>query len=95
MSEREIKLIISDTIKDEFKKLILPSGNPPHFELLTRKESAAFLGISHPTMYKLIKQGLLTPRRLGTIIRFEKSDLEKAFGHVNNLKGKGSQGKKI
>ena len=86
-----MKSFLSETIRDEFKKLVLPTNNPQSFELLTRKESADFLGISLPTLHKLIRQGFIKQRRSGTVIRFERADLESAFSQVNNLRGKGGK----
>lgn len=95
MSEKDMQSFISETIQKEFKKLVLPENNTQDFELLTRKESCSYLGISQPTLYKLQREGFISPRIVGSIIRFAKSDLEKAFGQVNNLKGRGGKNEKF
>lgn len=75
LSAQEIKSLISDTIKEELKKIQIPSEPKKEVDLLTRKEAAAFLGVSLPTLYKLIKQQLIKPKILGTLIRFDKNEL--------------------
>lgn len=45
-------------------------------ELLTKKEAAKFLGISAPTLDKLIEDGVVTSHRLGGSIRLKKHELE-------------------
>jgi excisionase family DNA binding protein len=44
---------------------------------LSRKQSAAYLGISLPTIGRHIKHGLIPYRRIGKFIRIAQSDLDK------------------
>lgn len=45
-------------------------------ELLTDKEAAEFLRVSHQTMWRLRKSGKLPHVRLATKLLYRKSDLE-------------------
>lgn len=44
-------------------------------ELLTRKEAAEMVGVTPHTIYRWEQQQMLTPERLGGIVRYHKSQL--------------------
>lgn len=88
MTEKDLRSILADTIKEHIQKIESSPEKFQEVEFLTRKEAASLLSISLPTLSKLVKQGLITSRKLGSVIRFEKSHLEKAFNDVNNMKGR-------
>jgi len=48
-------------------------------ELLTRKQAAAFLGVTLPTLHKWTLSGRVKGRRIGSRVRYYQSDLEKAL----------------
>lgn len=58
-------------------------------ELLTRKETALYLGISFPTLRHYTQTGRLTSYRLGTRVRYKRSEVETVFTKVNAAKYKG------
>ena len=45
-------------------------------EWLGTKEALRFLGITQPTLYRLIDSGSLVGYKIGRVIRFRRSDLE-------------------
>jgi excisionase family DNA binding protein len=57
---------------------------PIRKELKTRKEAAAFLGITLPTLHKMTHDGRIQGRRIGSRIRFYQSDLEKALKAIKS-----------
>jgi len=57
---------------------------PNRKELKTRKEAAAFLGITLPTLHKMTHDGRIQGRRIGSRIRFYQSDLEKALKTIKS-----------
>lgn len=46
-------------------------------DVMTAKQAAEYLGISKPTMYKLLKKRKIPARRLGKQWRISKAALEK------------------
>jgi excisionase family DNA binding protein len=54
-------------------------------DVLTSKEAAAFLRITTRTLYRLAKAGIIPSARIGTIWRFNRTDLE------NYVRAMGSQ----
>lgn len=50
---------------------------------LTRQQTADFLQISLPTLHQYTKEGLINSFRIGSKIRYKKSDIEKAMQERN------------
>lgn len=50
---------------------------------LTRQQTADFLQISLPTLHQYTKDGLISSFRIGSKIRYKKSDIEKAMQERN------------
>lgn len=92
LSGQEIKLLISDAIKEEFKKITPPSEPTKDMVLLSKKEAAKFLSISLTTLSTYVKQDLIRPWTLGPLIRFSKDELEKCL-KSNSLKNRRSHGR--
>ncbi|MEM9982370.1 MAG: helix-turn-helix domain-containing protein, partial [Bacteroidota bacterium] len=55
-------------------------------EYLTRKQVAALLGISLPTLHKWTKQGTIQAYRLGANIRYKQADVHAALENIRYLK---------
>jgi excisionase family DNA binding protein len=62
----------------------MANPEPTKKELKTRKEAAAFLGITLPTLHKMTHDGRIQGRRIGSRIRFYQSDLEKALKAIKS-----------
>jgi excisionase family DNA binding protein len=50
---------------------------------LTRQQAADFLQMSLPTLHQYTKDGLINSFRIGSKIRYKKSDIEKAMQERN------------
>ena len=59
-------------------------------EYLTRKEVAALLRISIPTLHELIKTGKLKGYRIGGRVLFNKSEVEESLEEIESQKYKRS-----
>lgn len=80
-TEEELKTVISDCIKKEFQYFTPPQ--PPiqsdSEELLTSKQSAKLYGVSLPTLHKWKTEGRVKSYRIGTRVRFKRSELLSAL----------------
>lgn len=83
VSATELKELISQTVREEFKTLHQPQ---PETELLTRKNVADILGISLVTLGDWTKRGLIPALRIGTRIRYKKADVMEALNQVETIK---------
>lgn len=56
--------------------------------ILSRTEAAKFLGITLPTLHKYTQNGILKGYRLGTMVKYKRSDLLNSLEEINgNKKG--------
>ena len=62
--------------------------------LVSRKEAAALLGVSHGTMTNLVRAGELAPVRVGVRTLFRRRDL-KAFSERNHHRTKPRKSTKL
>jgi excisionase family DNA binding protein len=85
----QLKTVISDTIRIELSRRL---DNEPQArtqtELLTRKETASFLGISLPTLLDYTKMGKVVGYRIGTRVRYKRAELEQALNEIKSIKAK-------
>ena len=54
---------------------------------LTRDEAATYLGISKPSLDRIVKRGLLTPCRVLRRPLFTKDQLDALLNETNQMKG--------
>ena len=73
LTAEELQNLIRSTIREELR-LILPKKGDPKY--LTRKEVAAFLKISLPTLHEYTKAGIVNGFRIGTRILYKMEDIE-------------------
>ena len=81
LNRREIKELISEVIKEHFKKypdLLQPSSSPDR-KFWTRSETAARLSITLPTLYEWTKMGKLKSYKIGRRILYKPEEVEKAL----------------
>lgn len=78
----DLKSIISEVIKSEIK---LPPPVQPN-EYKTRKETAAILGISLPTLNEYTKKGILVGYRIGSRVRYKTAQIDEALKQIQSLK---------
>lgn len=81
-----IEGIIAKAIRRELVEAMKAEQAPDPDELLTRKEAAGYLGISLPTLHDYSQRGIVTAYRLGTRVRYRRSDLYNALHKVEAAK---------
>ena len=72
ISIAELQELIAASVQKELSKL--PLGQEPD-ELLDRKQAAAALGITLPTLREYTRLGILQGYRLGTRVRYKRREL--------------------
>ena len=55
----------------------------PDDELLTRRQTAEYLGISLPTLWAWTNKGIIKGYRIGNKVRYKKADVLKALQQMN------------
>ena len=80
----ELTNLISNTIRQELK-LIIPESKTtePEPDFITRQETAKILGISLPTLNNWSKRSIILSYRIGTRIRYKKSEVLNSVKNVN------------
>ena len=73
LTKEEIKQII----KEEISSALASQGPNAVDELLTRKDTAKYLGVTMPTLNSWEKKGYIKAKRLGSRVYFYKSKLLK------------------
>ena len=80
LSIEDLKSEISEAVKLEIQKALTKSpSETPMFELLTRAESAAILGVSLATLDTWKRTGKIKGYRIASRVRFKKNELEAAL----------------
>ena len=79
----EIEETIRKVIREELNKIVIPKDDT---ELLTRSEVAEILGITLPTLNVWSKYGKIPSYRIGTRVRYKKSEVMEALNKVTTLK---------
>lgn len=75
-----LELSIRTIVDNAFKKYYQKKNTPKQIEWLTRKEAAAFLGVSLVTIHDWSNnKQILKPYKISNRIRFKKSDIEDAL----------------
>jgi len=77
----DIKAMISELLDEKLDNLkeSQPSKSKEPVKYLTRKETAAKLRISLPTLADWTRQGLIKSKRIGSRILYDISDVESAI----------------
>lgn len=83
----ELKETFSEVVKKEFE--IFSKQNPKSDEdLITRSETAKILGISLATLHDFTQRGIVPAYRLGTRIRYKKSEVLDSLKAIKSIKYK-------
>ena len=79
MSIEELEEIIDKKLTDSWQKIqfFYPSNSVDDF--LTRNETAQMLRVTLPTLYDWTKRGYLQSYRMGSRIRYKRSEVNEAF----------------
>mgnify|MGYP001544928196 CR=1 FL=1 len=64
------------------------AATPPPEELLTREEAAQVLGITLPTLRDYTKRGLVAGYRIGTRVRYKRSEVLGSLQQIRTSKTK-------
>jgi hypothetical protein len=85
-----------DQLKEEFKTIVqievqkivsgLTTAPEPSPELITRKETSTIYGISLVTLSDWTKKGIIPAQRIGTRIRYKRTDVYNSLKDIETLK---------
>ncbi len=85
----ELSGLISAAVERAVRPMIEAAIQPPNSpKLLTRQETARFLGVSLPTLHEWTTSGKITANRIGTRVRYYQTDVEAALNKINTGEGK-------
>lgn len=85
--QERIQQIVRKEVQQIADTLPAPADNlEPEF--ITRKETATILGISLPTLNEWTKSGIVPAHRIGTRVRYIKSDVFASLKSVDTIKYK-------
>lgn len=79
----ELKEDILTDLREELKSIAQKFQPPKQEEYLSRKEVAAIFKVSLPTIHDWNKKKILNPLRVGNLIRYRRSDIDKALVQIN------------
>ncbi len=82
ISLEEFKTIFREIVDEELEKYFSGQSDPE--EYLSRKETAAKLKISLPTLHNYSKQGLIKSHRVLNQIRYKKSEVEGSMKEIRD-----------
>lgn len=84
----ELKESFKSIVQSEVQKIVsgLTTAPEPSPELITRKETAQILGISLPTLNSWTSTGIIPAQRIGTRIRYKRTDVYNSLKDVETLK---------
>ncbi len=83
----ELKNLLSEVVRAELSNL-LPAPAEPFSdfpELLTRRQTAALLGVSLATLDGWANEGRLVKHRIGAAVRFRKSEVLNALSSLQKF----------
>lgn len=84
--EETLKRMIRDIILEAVQEVLKPSTKET--EILTRKEAAALLKVSLPTLAQYTKEQIIEGRKCGNKVLYRKDDLLNAGNIIQSLKYK-------
>jgi len=86
----ELRTVISETVIDEVRKLLLPTQQPQQTELISRKETAKILGISLVSLASWQNSGLIPAYRINTRVRFKRDEVMSCLTAIQTKSFKGA-----
>jgi excisionase family DNA binding protein len=84
--EPEFKTMIQDAVKMVLNGIEPQQQTPNAPELLTRNETAKYLGVSLPTLNFWTKNGVILGYRIAGRVRYKRPDIEKALLKIDSIK---------
>ncbi len=91
ISFEQFKEELKTIVQTEVQKILTefpPSTSESSPELITRKEAALILGISLPTLHEWTKNGIIPAQRIGTRVRYIRSDVYASLKSIDTIKYK-------
>ena len=86
LTRQDLIDIFEGVLAEKLNELTPPAASETEF--LTRKEVAALLRISIPTLHELIKTGKLKGYRIGGRVLFKKTEVEASLEKIESQKYK-------
>lgn len=83
ISPEELKASIISDMRNELKKLADNFNPAPAPQYLTRQELSKILKVSLVTLNDWNKKEIIKPYRLGNLIRYKQSEVDKALIAIN------------
>ena len=81
----ELTGLISAAVERTVRPMIEAAVQPPQSrKLLTRRETANYLGVSLPTLHDWTISGKIVANRIGTRVRYYQSDVEAALNKIKS-----------
>jgi excisionase family DNA binding protein len=87
----DLKTVISDIVSGALDNRIQKQNCQTQDEYLTRKQTAEKLDISLPTLDKYTIEGRINGYRIGTRIRYKKTEIEQALKQIKSSNGRSNQ----
>lgn len=84
--EPDFKVMIQDAVKMVLNNLEPKQQTPTAPELLTRNETAKYLGVSLPTLNDWTKNGVILGYRIAGRVRYKRPDIENALLKIDSIK---------
>lgn len=79
----ELTGLIMAAVERTVRPMLEAAVQPPHSpKLLTRQETAHFLGVSLPTLHEWTMCGRITANRIGSRVRYYQTDVEAALRQI-------------
>lgn len=85
LKESDLRQVLTDTIQNVLESF-KPVEKPNDSELITRFEAADLLGISLPTLSAYSKSGRVKSYRIGSRVRYKRSEVLNALQEVQTYK---------
>ncbi|MFL5739876.1 MAG: helix-turn-helix domain-containing protein [Flavisolibacter sp.] len=82
----QLKIDISEIVKRELANHFSNTIQEPQTEIINRKQAAALLGVSLPTLLEWTKSGKITGYRISSRIRYKRAELENSLKQIQSLK---------
>ena len=84
--QNTIQTIVSNEVQKAVEQLFPKEPTDATPELLTRKQTAKFYGISLPTLNEWTKNGTIPAKRIGGSVRYEKEAVLNSLNDMKTLK---------
>lgn len=76
-----LKGVVAEVLQELLKEGMANETSSNSTEYLNEKEACKYLDITKPTLYKLVREGILNKQKVAgtTSVRYKKADLDNCF----------------